>query len=139
MGERKKVEEDGPRKPPRRILSGVANAVFAPAPSRDVLYTRPDPTNPLRALTALRWSAENGGETQLLVERNPRYFLDVGLSKDGGLATLNSNSKRSSEVHLVLPGHGEDHCAPVLVHPHSNFSYFVEVGLRGQPLLSNHQ
>jgi hypothetical protein len=55
----------------------------------------------------------------------PRWFVDVTVSKDGQLVTINSNDRVSSEVRLVRCGAPMD--PPTLVHPRQEgVQYFVE-------------
>lgn len=58
-------------------------------------------------------------------EPNPQWFVDVSLTKDNQLITINSNDRVSSEVRILDSSRPFE--APALVHPREpGVQYFVE-------------
>ena len=61
--------------------------------------------------------------TLVFEERDPKYFIDISLSKDQALVFLSSQSKRSSEIHIVQSSGSVVQC---IQRRESGVVYFVE-------------
>eukprot|EP00053_Salpingoeca_punica_P015205 m.139252 g.139252 ORF g.139252 m.139252 type:complete len:755 (-) comp16652_c1_seq4:837-3101(-) len=107
----------------REVVENVFSVAWA-ADSATLLYTSPDAQRRPFALYSHRLGHPQSEDALLYQEKDSEFLLDVGRTKDEAFFTINVNSKTSSEVYL-LPC-DQPHGTPVLIHPRSNFSYFVE-------------
>lgn len=64
-------------------------------------------------------------DTLVFEEPDPQWFVDVNVSKDNALITINVNDRVSSEVHVIDAARPFQE--PLLVHPReTGVQYFVE-------------
>lgn len=91
-----------------------------------ILFTVPDGNGrPHKVIRRKLSGAGSGRDEVVLQEATASRFLHLGRTKDGAFVTVNSNSKTSSEVHLMDPANPA--ASPVCVAPRrEGIEYFVE-------------
>lgn len=116
----------------RRVVDRVADVgnMEWSSDSRHLAYTSPDHMRRPSKLHVRRvGNAGSDGDREIFEERDQRYFLDVGKTKDERRLTVNLNSKTSSEVWVMSTdalGTGREVEAMQLLCPRGDATYFVE-------------
>lgn len=112
------------------IVDTIESAVsieWATSRTPTLFFTIPDDRLRARKLYRRSLNADGPCKPDVLVyeEPNDRLYLDVSRTKDGRYVTINSNSKRTSEVRLLDAQHPD--AAPVLLRRREpGVRYFVE-------------
>lgn len=105
-------EELGEPSPQTIVLTGVSNAEWAPD-GKSLFYTQPDEKKrPYRIYRHALGSSRSSDEL-IFEEKDDQFFVDVTRTKDRKYITINSNSKRTSELRIFDPSDAQ--AKPILV------------------------
>ncbi|EGD77890.1 hypothetical protein PTSG_09524 [Salpingoeca rosetta] len=109
-------------------VDGAVNMEFGFEGGNDcILYTIADNLNRPSSLYRLDLTDASAQPSLLQHDPDPRFFLDISMTKDGKYLTLNANSKTTSEVAALRTDKALTDGAVVLC-PRGDCHYFVEVG-----------